>query len=77
MQQTAGYREGVSSSNLKASKKLKNYDFLDAGVNDGFEHKPCTILTPNEDIREFEIMQMERGFTPYKVKTRVEATIFQ
>jgi len=61
----------------RLEKKVKNYDFLDVGVHNGFEHKPCAILVPNEDCSDFEIVQMEWGFIPYNVRDRAEATIFQ
>jgi putative SOS response-associated peptidase YedK len=58
-------------------KPVKNYDFLNVGVHNGFNYAPCAILIPSEDGRDFEIVQAEWGYVPGYIKTRAEANIFR
>lgn len=58
-------------------KAIKNYNFLDVGVHNGFNYAPCAILVPSEDGKDFEIVQAEWGYVPGFVKTRTEANIFR
>lgn len=59
------------------AKPVKNYDFLNVGVHNGFNYAPCAIVVPSEDGRDFEIVQAEWGYIPGYVKTRAEANIFR
>lgn len=59
------------------AKPVKNYDFLNVGVHNGFNYAPCAILVPSEDGRDFEIVQAEWGYVPGYVKTRADANIFR
>jgi len=58
-------------------KAIKNYNFLNVGVHNGFNYAPCAILVPSEDGKDFEIVQAEWGYVPGFVKTRSEANIFR
>lgn len=58
-------------------KAVKNYDFLDKGVHNGFNYSPCAIIVPTDDRRDFEIQQAEWGFIPGYAKDREEAKKFR
>jgi putative SOS response-associated peptidase YedK len=58
-------------------KAIRNYNFLNVGVHNGFNYAPCAILIPSEDGKDFEIVQAEWGYVPGFVKTRSEANIFR
>jgi len=58
-------------------KAIRNYNFLNVGVHNGFNYAPCAILIPSEDGKDFEIVQAEWGYVPGFVKTRGEANIFR
>jgi putative SOS response-associated peptidase YedK len=58
-------------------KAIRNYNFLNVGVHNGFNYAPCAILVPSEDGKDFEIVQAEWGYVPGFVKTRAEANIFR
>lgn len=58
-------------------KAIRNYNFLNVGVHNGFNYAPCAILIPTEDGKDFEIVQAEWGYVPGFVKTRSEANIFR
>jgi putative SOS response-associated peptidase YedK len=63
---------------LKALEKaIKNYNFLNVGVHNGFNYAPCAILVPSEDGKDFEIVQAEWGYVPGFLKTREEANQFR
>lgn len=59
------------------AKPVRNYDFLNVGVHNGFNYAPCAILVQSEDGRDFEIKQAEWGYVPGFLKTREEANIFR
>lgn len=59
------------------AKPVKNYDFLNVGVHNGFNYAPCAILVPSEDGRDFEIVQAEWGYVPGYVKTRADANMLR
>jgi len=59
------------------AKPVRNYDFLNVGVHNGFNYAPCAIAIPSEDGRDFEIVQAEWGYVPGYIKTREEANIFR
>ncbi|MEJ6980002.1 SOS response-associated peptidase family protein [Pedobacter sp. P351] len=67
--------EFIELKNL--AKPVKNYDFLNVGVHNGFNYAPCAIVVPSEDGRDFEIVQAEWGYIPGFLKTRAEANIFR
>lgn len=58
-------------------KAVRNYNFLNVGVHNGFNYAPCAILIPSDDGKDFEIVQAEWGYVPGFVKTRTEANIFR
>lgn len=58
-------------------KAVKNYDFLDTGVHNGFNYAPCAIVVATDDRRDFEIQQAEWGFIPGYAKDREEAKKFR
>ncbi|NOW96098.1 SOS response-associated peptidase [Mucilaginibacter sp. SG564] len=58
-------------------KAIRNYNFLNAGVHNGFQYAPCAILVPSADGKDFDIVQAEWGYVPGFVKTRTEANIFR
>ncbi|WP_354432472.1 SOS response-associated peptidase family protein [Mucilaginibacter sp. UYP27] len=59
------------------AKPVRNYDFLNVGVHNGFNYAPCAILVPSEDGRDFDIVQAEWGYVPGYLKTRDEANAFR
>jgi putative SOS response-associated peptidase YedK len=58
-------------------KAIKNYNFLNVGIHNGFNYAPCAILIASEDGKDFDIVQAEWGYVPGFVKTRTEANIFR
>lgn len=58
-------------------KAIRNYNFLNVGVHNGFNYAPCAILVPSADGKDFDIVQAEWGYVPGFIKTRAEANIFR
>lgn len=58
-------------------KAVRNYDFLNVGVHNGFSYKPCAILVANEDKTDFEIVQAEWGYIADYIPDRAEAEKFR
>ncbi|TSD66347.1 SOS response-associated peptidase [Inquilinus sp. KBS0705] len=58
-------------------KAMRNYNFLNVGVHNGFNYAPCAILVASADGKDFDIVQAEWGYVPGFVKTRSEANIFR
>ena len=68
----------AESIRLKGLEKaIKNYNFLNVGVHNGFNYAPCAILVPSENGKDFDLVQAEWGYVPGFVKTRTEANIFR
>ncbi|MEB0280698.1 SOS response-associated peptidase family protein [Mucilaginibacter sp. 10B2] len=68
----------AESIRLKGIEKaIRNYNFLNVGVHNGFNYAPCAILIPSADGKDFDIVQAEWGYVPGFVKTRTEANIFR
>jgi len=68
----------AESIRLKSIEKaIRNYNFLNVGVHNGFNYAPCAILVPSVDGKDFDIVQAEWGYVPGFVKTRTEANIFR
>lgn len=68
----------AESIRLKGIEKaIRNYNFLNVGVHNGFNYAPCAILVPSADGKDFDIVQAEWGYVPGFVKTRTEANIFR
>jgi len=68
----------AESIRLKSIEKaIRNYNFLNVGVHNGFNYAPCAILVPSADGKDFDIVQAEWGYVPGFVKTRSEANIFR
>jgi putative SOS response-associated peptidase YedK len=58
-------------------KAIRNYNFLNVGVHNGFNYAPCAILVPSADGKDFDIVQAEWGYVPGFIKTRAEANLFR
>lgn len=58
-------------------KAVKDYDFLDVGVHNGFNYAPCAIAVATDDHRDFDIQQAEWGFIPGYAKDRADAKKFR
>lgn len=68
----------AESIRLKGLEKaIRNYNFLNVGVHNGFKYAPCAILIPSENGKDFDVVQAEWGYVPGFVKTRTEANIFR
>lgn len=68
----------AESIRLKGIEKaIRNYNFLNVGMHNGFKYAPCAILVPSENGKDFDIVQAEWGYVPGFVKTRTEANIFR
>jgi putative SOS response-associated peptidase YedK len=55
---------------LQLEKAVKNYDFLNRAVHNGFAYSPIAVLKRNEAETNFNIVQMEWGFLPTYLKNR-------
>ena len=55
---------------LQLEKAVKNYDFLNRAVHNGFAYSPVAVLQRNEAENNFDIVQMEWGFLPTYLKNR-------
>lgn len=58
-------------------KAVKDYDFLDTGIHNGFNYGPCAIIVATDDRRDFEIQQAEWGYIPGSAKDRADAKLFR
>ncbi len=58
-------------------KAIKNFNFLNVGIHNGFNYAPCAILIAAANGKDFDIVQAEWGYVPGFVKTRSEANIFR
>jgi len=58
-------------------KAIRNFNFLNVGVHNGFNYAPCAILIPSRDGKDFDIVQAEWGYVPGFVRTREEANSFR
>jgi putative SOS response-associated peptidase YedK len=62
---------------LKGLEKLvRNYDFLNIGVHNGFMFQPAAIAIANADKTDFDIVQAQWGYVPASVRSREEALDF-
>ncbi|QQL49920.1 SOS response-associated peptidase [Mucilaginibacter ginkgonis] len=59
------------------AKPVRNYDFLNIAVHNGFNYAPCAILVMAPGGNDFNILQAEWGYVPGFIKTRSEANIFR
>jgi putative SOS response-associated peptidase YedK len=57
-------------------KPVRNYDFLNTGVHNGFTYPPCAIAIATDDRRDFELTTALWGYVPGK-KSEEEATLFR
>jgi len=55
---------------LQLEKAVKNYDFLDHKVHNGFAYAPVAVLKRDQTQTNFDIVQMEWGFLPPYLKDR-------
>jgi putative SOS response-associated peptidase YedK len=67
--------EFIRLKNLE--RAVRNFNFLNVGVHNGFNYAPCAILVPSEDGKNFDIVQAEWGYVPGYLKTRDEALMFR
>jgi putative SOS response-associated peptidase YedK len=51
----------------RLEKAVKNYDFLDVGIHNGFTYPPCAIAIATDDHRDFELVQAQWGYIPGKM----------
>jgi putative SOS response-associated peptidase YedK len=57
-------------------KAVRNYDFLNVGVHNGFMFQPAAIAVANADKTDFELVQAQWGYMPYSIKSHEEAQKF-
>lgn len=57
-------------------KAVKDYDFLNTDVHNGFNYPPCAIAIATDDHRDFELVQAQWGYVPGKKSTE-EAVAFR
>jgi len=55
---------------IDLEKAVRNYDFLDQEIHEGFNYGNIAVLRPSEDRFQFDIVQMELGFVPSYIKNR-------
>src|SRR5476651_244198 len=51
-------------------RAVRNFDFLDKGVINGFTGTPVAVLKPTPDKSNFDIVQMEWGLIPPYIQNR-------
>jgi len=57
---------------MELEKAVRDYDFLDNSVQNGFAYQPIAVLKATEDKTNFDIVQMEWGFIPHYIQDREE-----
>jgi len=62
---------------LQLEKAVKNYDFLDHDIHNGFAYAPVAVLKRDDAQTNFDIVQMEWGFLPPHVRNRQAAKDFR
>ena len=62
---------------LQLEKAVKNYDFLNRAVHNGFAYSPIAVLKINAEETNFDIVQMEWGFLPPYLKNREKVAQFR
>ncbi|WP_285546193.1 SOS response-associated peptidase [Dyadobacter frigoris] len=55
---------------MDLEKAVKNYNFLNNSIQEGFAYGQSAVLKPNDVKSNFEIVQMEWGFIPSYLSTR-------
>ncbi|WP_158526262.1 SOS response-associated peptidase [Pedobacter paludis] len=50
-------------------KAVRNYDFLNVEVHNGFNYPLCAIAVATDDKRDFELIQAQWGYVPGKMGT--------
>jgi putative SOS response-associated peptidase YedK len=60
---------------LNMEKAVKNYDFLNVKLHNGFNYGNIAVLKRNETGDNFDIVQMEWGFLPFYWKNREEVRV--
>ncbi len=66
--------EFIRLKNLE--KAVRNYNFLNVGVHNGFMFQPMAIAIANDDKTDFEIVQSFWGYVPAYIRSREEAMKF-
>lgn len=59
---------------LNLEKEVKDYDFLNVDLHDGFTYGNVAVVKPNSTKTDFDIVQMEWGYIPAYWKTREEVS---
>lgn len=62
---------------VNLEKAVRDYDFLDHDIHNGFAYAPIAVLKPNAAKDNFDIVQMEWGFLPKYVPDREGANKFR
>lgn len=55
---------------MELEKAVRNYDFLNKDIQEGFAYGKSAVLKPNDVKSNFDIVQMEWGFIPSYLQTR-------
>ena len=55
---------------MNLEKAVREYDFLNRDIQNGFSYSPTAVLKPNATKDNFEIVQMEWGFIPKYLQDR-------
>lgn len=66
--------EFIRLSNLE--KAVRNYNFLDIGVHNGFMFQPMAIAIANSNKTDFEMVQSQWGYVPASTRSREDALAF-
>lgn len=66
--------EFIRLKNLE--KAVRNYNFLNVGVHNGFMFQPSAIAIANSDKTDFELTLGHWGYLPGAIKTHEEAQAF-
>lgn len=57
-------------------KAIKNYNFLDVGVHNGFMFQPAAMAIANSDKTDFELVQGQWGYMPQNIASSEQAQLF-
>jgi putative SOS response-associated peptidase YedK len=55
---------------MNLEKAVREYDFLNRDIQNGFSYSPTAVLKPNATKDNFDIVQMEWGFIPKYLQDR-------
>lgn len=57
-------------------KAIKNYNFLNIGVHNGFMFQPAAVAVPNTAKTDFELVLGHWGYMPHSIKSHADAQMF-